>query len=115
MTSAHTSHEQQKALSLDLHQLSPLWKEVRRRIVSAKDAARQMIHHPFFVASGGVKSIESYLGKIISTFDDLEKRTEELDANTNILINLVSDSNHSTGGCDLLGALQGRRERTSSQ
>lgn len=52
-----------------------------------------MINHPFFEASGGVKSIESYLSKIIYTFDDLEKRTEELDANTNILINLVSNSN----------------------
>ncbi|POS78624.1 hypothetical protein DHEL01_v202973 [Diaporthe helianthi] len=88
-TSSHTSHEQQKSLSLDLHQLSPLWKEVRRRIVGAKDAARQMIYHPFFATSGGVQSIESYLGKIIATFDDLEKRTEELDANTNILINLI--------------------------
>lgn len=97
VTSTYTTHGQQKSLSLDLHQLSPLWSEVRRRIVSAKDAARQMINHPFFAASGGVKSIESYLNKIIYTFDDLQKRTEELDSNTNILINLVSSPSLSIG------------------
>ncbi|KAF5573533.1 metal ion transmembrane transporter [Fusarium subglutinans] len=84
----HLQHIQ-KSYSLALHQLSPLWSEVRRRIVSAKDTAKQMMSHPFFTAVGGAESISSYLKKIILTLNDYETRTHELDTNTNILINLI--------------------------
>ena len=72
--------------------MSPLWVQVRRRLVSAKDLAGQMIEHPFFANIAGHNgriAIEGYLSKQLKILDDHINRCNELAEQTNVLISLI--------------------------
>jgi hypothetical protein len=84
------SSAQQLAYTRELHGIAPLWVEVRRRILAARDAAKQMTGHPFFAALDAQTSITSYLEKVIATLEDHLERTKELAEETNVIISLVS-------------------------
>ncbi|KAF1947878.1 hypothetical protein EJ02DRAFT_7504 [Clathrospora elynae] len=76
----------------ELHQLSPLWVQVRRRLIAAKDLVAQMVEHPFFASVGGYNgriAIEGYLRKQTKILDDHINRCNELAEQTNVLISLI--------------------------
>ncbi|KAF1841972.1 uncharacterized protein K460DRAFT_369988 [Cucurbitaria berberidis CBS 394.84] len=76
----------------ELHQLSPLWVQVRRRLITAKDLTEQMIEHPFFASIGGYDgriAIKGYLSKQTKILDDHISRCNELAEQTNVLISLI--------------------------
>lgn len=83
------SSVEQLTYTRELHKIAPLWVEVRRRIICAKDVSQQMINHPFFAAIGARHSIESYLIKTIQALEDHVIRSNELTEETNVLISLV--------------------------
>ena len=73
----------------ELHQLSPLWVQVRRRLVAARDTAKQMIVHPYFTSMGPQRAFEPYLQKCLNTIEDQITRSKELGEETSNLISLV--------------------------
>ncbi|OAG01310.1 uncharacterized protein CC84DRAFT_1228289 [Paraphaeosphaeria sporulosa] len=76
----------------ELHQLSPLWVQVRRRLVCVKDLAGQMLVHPFFAdinGHNGRVAIEGYLTKQVNMVEDHITRTKELEEQTGVLISLI--------------------------
>ncbi|KAI8937143.1 hypothetical protein NX059_006357 [Plenodomus lindquistii] len=84
--------DEQLRYTRELHQLSPLWVQVRRRLIAAKDLAAQMIEHPFFAIIGGFNgriAIESYLNKQIKIVDDQITTCKEIADQTNVLISLI--------------------------
>ncbi|KIW71461.1 hypothetical protein PV04_03626 [Phialophora macrospora] len=73
----------------ELHQLSPLWVQVRRRLVATRDVAKQMIVHPYFTSKDGQQAFEAYLNKCMNTVEDQITRSKELTEETSNLISLI--------------------------
>ena len=74
----------------ELHQLTPLWTQMKRRIIGVRDVTQQMADHPFFVKIGMVEPVRGYLGTVLSTLEDHLSRLTGLKDETNVLISLVS-------------------------
>lgn len=84
--------DEQLRYTRELHQLSPLWVQVRRRLTAAKDLVAQMIEHPFFAVIAGFDgriAIESYLRKHVKILDDQITQCNEIAEQTNVLISLI--------------------------
>lgn len=82
----------QLSYTRELHQLSPLWIQVRRRLVCIKDLAGQMLAHPFFAdinGHSGRVAMEGYLTKQVNIVEDHITRTKELEEQTSVLISLI--------------------------
>ncbi|KAJ9612460.1 hypothetical protein H2200_004057 [Cladophialophora chaetospira] len=73
----------------ELHQLSPLWAQVRRRLVAARDLAKQMIVHPYFISMNAQEAFEPYLKKCMNVIEEQIDRSAELTEETNNLISLI--------------------------
>jgi hypothetical protein len=76
----------------ELHQLSPLWVQVRRRLLSVTELAAHMLEHPFFSDIGGYHgrvAIAAYLGKQMKLVGNHVIRCNELAEQTNVLISLI--------------------------
>jgi hypothetical protein len=80
---------EQMNLTRDLHSLFPLWVQVQRRIIFARDTAEQVISHPSFHRSGQKPPIREFLIKRIRTLEDQSRRIQELADQTKVLISLV--------------------------
>ncbi|KAF2024036.1 hypothetical protein EK21DRAFT_118185 [Setomelanomma holmii] len=76
----------------ELHQLSPIWMQVRRRLVAAKDLVEQLAMHPFFLSSidtdtqGDFQALLFRRGKIV---DDQISRCNQIAEQTNVLVSLI--------------------------
>ncbi|KAH9871761.1 hypothetical protein J1614_006017 [Plenodomus biglobosus] len=84
--------DEQLRYTRELHQLSPLWVQVRRCLTAAKDLVAQMIEHPFFAVIAGFDgriAIESYLRKHVKIIDDQITQCNEIAEQTNVLISLI--------------------------
>ncbi|KAL2064888.1 hypothetical protein VTL71DRAFT_4028 [Oculimacula yallundae] len=57
------SPAEQLTYTRELHKVAPLWVETRRRIIVAKDTAKQMSIHPFCVAADAQHSIRAIYKK----------------------------------------------------
>jgi Mg2+ and Co2+ transporter CorA len=88
----HLTTQAQLSYTRELHQILPLWAQVRRRLVAAKDLAEQMVEHPFFRSINGLDDthvVRSLLSKRLKILDDQIGRCNELAEQTNVLISLI--------------------------
>ncbi|KAH7077814.1 hypothetical protein BKA63DRAFT_272575 [Paraphoma chrysanthemicola] len=82
--------------SRELHQLTALWWQVRRRLVAAKDLLEQLSHYPFFSATtqgdngdGGHETLKLLLHRNSKVIDDQISRCNEIAEQTNVLVSLI--------------------------
>lgn len=83
---------QQLSHTRSLHHLLPLWVQVRRRLIAAKDLAEQLTSHPFFLSVNGMDNsaaVRSRLARKIKIIEDHIGRCNELAEQTNVLISLI--------------------------
>ncbi|ORX98756.1 hypothetical protein BCR34DRAFT_142988 [Clohesyomyces aquaticus] len=86
------SSAEQLQYTRELHQLSPIWVEVRRRLLEAKNLTSELIEHPYFPQDQRTKTrkrTERYLQKHSKTLQDQLTRCSELSVQTNVLISLI--------------------------
>ncbi|KAF2464708.1 uncharacterized protein BDR25DRAFT_380497 [Lindgomyces ingoldianus] len=89
MDEALTSTEQLQ-YTRELHRLSPLWVQVRRRLVAAMDLTYYMIGHPLFNPDLSVNGpCELFLRKQIKILEDYTSRCNQLSDETKTLISLI--------------------------
>ncbi|KAH7400579.1 hypothetical protein DE146DRAFT_467088 [Phaeosphaeria sp. MPI-PUGE-AT-0046c] len=75
-----------------LHKLLPLWTQVRRRLIAAKDLAEQLTTHPFFNSINGADNtaaVHARLVRKVKILDDQIGRCNELAEQTQVLISLL--------------------------
>lgn len=74
----------------ELHQMTPLWSDVRQRLNASRDLATNVVIHPFFIAIKAQETGDAYVKSRVRIFDDLLQKVEDLDKRTNNLISLVN-------------------------
>lgn len=94
------STEDQLRFTRELHQLTPVWSQVSRRLSAARNVIDVMREHPFYTDAANPEEASEFLLKIRSTIDEHQGRTQALREQTSTLTSLVLNIamlNESTG------------------
>lgn len=91
ITEQQTPHERQKELSVSLHKFSRLWAGARSRVEKAARVADYMRHNDIVSQAPEFEPLRNSLRRIEYDLNTQEKRIEDLDATTKVLVNLVRE------------------------
>jgi hypothetical protein len=83
------STEDQLHFTRELHQLTPVWGQVSRRLSAARNVIDALRDHPFYQGTDHSERNFEFLLKFRSTIDEHQERTKALREQTSALISLV--------------------------
>jgi Mg2+ and Co2+ transporter CorA len=83
------STEGQLHFTHELHQLTPVWGQVSRRLAAAQKVINALRDHPFYQSTESSEENSEFLLKFRATIDEHQERTKALREQTSALISLV--------------------------